>query len=58
MITPADIRIAQHVIYDSGAADKFRDALTSDKRGRKPTFDQSLFLLGCSSAPASTAKPT
>jgi hypothetical protein len=46
VITPADIRIAQHVIYNSGAADKFRDALTSDKRGRKPSFDQALFLLG------------
>lgn len=46
MITPADIRIAQHVIYDSGAADKFTTALNSDPRGRKPTFDQSLFLLG------------
>ena len=47
MISPGDIRIAQHVIYDSGAADKFRAALSGGERGgRVPTFDQALFLLG------------
>ena len=46
MITPSDIRIAQHVVFDSGAASKFRDALKGDQGGRPPSFDQALFLLG------------
>lgn len=46
MITPDDLRAAQYVIYTSGAAQRFRDALTSPRGGRKPAFNQELFLLG------------
>lgn len=46
MILPRDLATAEHVIYTSGAADQFRAALTSAKGGRRPTFDQALFLLG------------
>lgn len=46
MITQDDIRAAQHIIIDSGAAEQFRQALTNRQGGRKPTFDQSIYLLG------------
>lgn len=46
MITPTDIRIAQHTIYDSGAAQAFREALAPKGRGRKPKVDQALYLVG------------
>lgn len=39
VVTPADIAIDQRVIYTSGAANKFRSALTNVRGGRKPTSD-------------------
>lgn len=46
MITPEDLAAARHVVYDSGAARRFKEALKNPQGGRKPTFDQSLFLFG------------
>lgn len=46
MITQRDINAAQHIIFDSGVADKFEAALRGSHTGRPATFRHSLFLAG------------
>ncbi len=46
MITQRDINTIQHVVFDSGAAEKFEAALRKSKAGRPSNFRPSLFLVG------------
>ena len=46
MISQRDIDAVQHIVFDSGAAAKFEDALRPNKAGRPATFPQGVFLAG------------